>query len=503
MRGGAKFGVGSGISAGGPVSALRLPGSLVLVSRCLSGYTELLEQRPRPPFKSGVVVPRRNLYLLLTIGVVSLVCYQKADSSYRSRYGRMTDTIVRVMQQIDQNYVEEVDDRKLFEGALNGIVAQLDDPYSAYEPPQQATEFRQHLDQKFGGIGIQVSLDEKTKRLTVASPMIDTPAYDAGILAGDTILEIDGEDTLGLNTEDALHLLRGDPGEGVRLKVLHAGQSEPVEVELTRAIINVPSVLGDAHDSAGRWQFALESHPEIGYVRITTFGDQTQGELEQALVWLSEHHVKALILDLRGNAGGFLKTAVATCDFFVRQGQIVSTRGRDKQRNREDFQASGKARYTNWPMAVLVDHQTASASEIVSACLQDHGLAVVVGERTWGKGTVQNVIPLENGKSQLKLTVATYWRPSGKNIHRLHDAKETDDWGVRPDPGYEVKLTTEQLKRVVEERHARDVFKPQSSQPVASGGSPAAGPYDPQLDKAVEYLSAKLAEPKVAAGVID
>ncbi|HVW38797.1 MAG TPA: hypothetical protein VHB99_15890, partial [Pirellulales bacterium] len=130
-----------------------------------------------------------------------------------------------------------------------------------------------------------------------------------------------------------------------------------------------------------------------------------------------------------------------------------------------------------------------------------------------GKGTVQNVIPLENGKSQLKLTVATYWRPSGKNIHRLHDAKETDDWGVRPDAGFEVKLTPEELKRVVEERHARDVFKPQSAQspaaktadvsPAANGGSPSAGPYDPQLDKAVEYLRAKLAEPKVAAGVID
>ena len=464
-------------------------------------------------------MPRRNVYLLLSIALISLVCYQKADSAYRSRYGRMTDTIVRVMQQIDQNYVEEVDDRKLFEGALNGIVGQLEDPYSAYEPPQQAAEFRQHLDQKFGGIGIQVTLDEQSKRLMVASPMIGTPAYEAGILAGDTIMKIDGEDTAGMKMEDVLRLLRGDPGQAVRLTVLHAGQTAPVDVDLTRAVINVPSVLGDTHDAAGRWQFALQSNPQIGYVRITTFGDQTQGELEQALAWLSEHQAKALILDLRGNAGGFLKTAVAACDFFVREGQIVSTRGRDKQRNREDFQASGKARYTNWPMAVLVDHQTASASEIVAACLQDYGLAIVVGERTWGKGTVQNVIPLENGKSQLKLTVATYWRPSGKNIHRLHDAKETDDWGVRPNEGYEVKLTPEQLQRVIVERHQRDVLKPQlaanqpsaanatapadASSPAAGAGSQDAKLYDPQLDKAVEYLNAKLAEPKVAAGSVN
>ena len=456
-------------------------------------------------------MPRRNVYLLLSIALISLVCYQKADSAYRSRYGRMTDTIVRVMQQIDQNYVEEVDDRKLFEGALNGIVGQLEDPYSAYEPPQQAAEFRQHLDQKFGGIGIQVTLDQTSKRLTVASPMIGTPAYEAGILAGDTIMKIDGEDTAGMNTEDALRLLRGDPGQAVRLTVLHAGQNAAVDVDLTRAVINVPSVLGDSHDAASRWQFSLQSNPEIGYVRITTFGDQTQGELEQALAWLSDHHAKALILDLRGNAGGFLKTAVGACDFFVRSGRIVSTRGRDKQRNREDFQASGKARYTQWPMAVLVDHQTASASEIVAACLQDHGLAIVVGERTWGKGTVQNVIPLENGKSQLKLTVATYWRPSGKNIHRLHDAKESDDWGVQPNAGYDVKLTPEQMQRVIVERHQRDVLKPQiATNPTAPADASPSGAesnsaqlHDPQLDKAVEYLNAKLAEPKVAAGSVN
>ena len=442
-------------------------------------------------------MPRRNVYLLLAIALVSLVCYQKADSSYRSRYGRMTDTIVRVMEQIDRNYIEEVNDRELFEGALNGIVGQLDDPYSAYEPPQQATEFRQHLDQKFGGIGIHVTFDEQKERLTVVSPMIGTPAYEAGVLAGDTILEIDGESTAGLKTEDALHLLRGEPGQPVRLTVQHEGQSAPVTLEMKRAVINVPSVLGDTRDAEGRWQFVLESDPRIGYLRITTFGDQTLGELEQALQKLDARHVKGLILDLRGNAGGFLKTAVSTCDLFVQQGQIVSTRGRDKTRIVDDYEATGKAPYTRWPIAVLVDHLTASASEIVSACLQDHHRAVVVGERTWGKGTVQNVIPLESGKSALKLTVATYWRPSEKNIHRVRDAKESDDWGVRPDPGFEVKLTEEQMRRVVEERHRRDVLKPPAGKPAASGsagdeGQPGATPFDPQLDKAVEYLKTQM-----------
>ena len=442
-------------------------------------------------------MPRRNVYLLLAIAFVSLVCYQKADSSYRSRYGRMTDTIVRVMEQIDRNYIEEVNDRELFEGALNGIVGQLDDPYSAYEPPQQATEFRQHLDQKFGGIGIHVTFDEQKQRLTVVSPMIGTPAYEAGVLAGDTILEIDGESTAGLKTEDALHLLRGEPGQAVHLTVQHEGQGGPVILEMKRAIINVPSVLGDTRDAEGRWQFVLESDPRIGYLRITTFGDQTLGELEQALQKLDARSVKGLILDLRGNAGGFLKTAVSTCDLFVRKGQIVSTRGRDKTRIVDDYEATGKAPYTRWPVAVLVDHLTASASEIVSACLQDHHRAVVVGERTWGKGTVQNVIPLESGKSALKLTVATYWRPSEKNIHRVRDAKESDDWGVRPDPGFEVKLTEEQMRRVVEERHLRDVLKPPGAKPAPDApagdqAKPGSAPFDPQLEKAVEYLKTKM-----------
>lgn len=447
-------------------------------------------------------MPRRNVYLLASIIVVSLVCYQKADSSYRSRYGRMTDTIVRVLEQIDRHYIEEVNDRQLFEGALNGIVSQLNDPYSVYEPPQQATEFRQHLDQKFGGIGIQVAMDDKTKRLTVLSPMVGTPAFEAGILAGDSILKIDGESTEGINTDDALQLLRGEPGEPVRLTVLHEGEKEPVDVELKRAVINVPSVLGDTHDAAGHWQFVLQSNPQIGYLRITTFGDQTVNELEQALQQLEKLDIKALIIDLRGNAGGFLKTAVSTCDFFISKGEIVSTRGRDKQRIVDDYRATGKARYTKWPMAVLVNHLTASASEIVSACLQDHHRAIVVGDRTWGKGTVQNVIPLESGKSALKLTVATYWRPSEKNIHRGRDAKETDDWGVRPDAGFEVKLSEDQLRRLVEERHERDIIRPQHLDDGAEADETvvAASPFDPQLDRAVEYLRTKLGDAQVAAG---
>jgi carboxyl-terminal processing protease len=454
-------------------------------------------------------MPRRNSYLLLLIAMVSLACYKKADSAYRSHYGRMLETIVKVFEEIDHNYIREVDDRQVFEGAIKGMVDRLDDPYSAYEPPQEAKEFQEGLDQRFGGVGIELAIDPQTRRLTVITPMIGTPAYDAGIIAGDQLLSIDGEDTTGFEMEDAVRRLRGRVGQRVKLTVLHVGHDEGVEIELTRGEINVPSVLGDWRDAQGRWQFTLASDPTTGYLRVTTFGEQTVRELRAALEELSKRGIQALIVDLRGNTGGYLRAAIDTCDFFVKQGEIVSVRGRETHRaemkrgggaeadraprfkNQQRHMASGNADYAAWPMAVLVNRASASASEIVAACLQDHQRATIVGERTWGKGTVQNVIQLEGGKSALRLTIASFWRPSDKNIHRFADAKEEDDWGVRPNPGFEVKLTDDERRKLFDDRRRRDVIqRPGSDVEVAPG-------YDPQLDKAIEAVKG----PAISVGV--
>jgi carboxyl-terminal processing protease len=225
----------------------------------------------------------------------------------------------------------------------------------------------------------------------------------------------------------------------------------------------------------------LAEQPDIGYVRIISFGEQTVEELQSALAELEKKEVRGLVLDLRKNFGGILRAAVGTSDFFLSQGIIVSTRGRDKTQNLEVFQASGKGRYTGWPMVVLVDHWTASAAEIVAACLQDHRRATIVGERTWGKGTVQNVIPLESGRSALKLTVATYWRPSEVNIHRSPNAKEEDDWGVKPDAGLTVPLSQPEQSRAADARRQRDMLSTQA-------GSNPPPLFDPPLEKAVECL---------------
>lgn len=436
-------------------------------------------------------MPRRNLFLLLTITLVSLVCHKKAES----RYARMFDTFVEVMEQVQGKYLEEVGERQLFEGALNGMVDQLD-PYSAFYAPEDYTEFRQSIDQQFGGVGLEVIIDEKTRWLTVVSPLPSSPASASGVLPGDLILKIDGESTERFTVEEAAKRMRGEVGQPVTLTLLHEGTEQPVEITMNRAVIKVDTVLGDTRDSQGNWDFVLSRHDKLGYVRVSSFGDRTLDEIKKALAKLKARGIQGLVLDLRNNAGGLLTAGTGVCDQFISSGRIVTTRGRDKV-DRDVFEASGHAQYTTWPMVVLVNHYSASASEIVAACLQDHGRALIVGERTWGKGTVQDIILLEDGKSSLKLTTASYWRPSNKNIHRGKKAKDEDAWGVLPNPGFEVKLTDEDIKQMLQQRREREKSWARPNDPAASD---AADPLlDPQLKKAVEYLEQKLSRrPSVA-----
>ncbi len=302
-------------------------------------------------------MPRRNLYALLVITIVSLVCYQQADSAHRSRYGRMFDAFVEVLEEVDKQYVERVDDRELFEGALQGMVSQLD-PYSSYLGPAEATESRQSLDGEFGGIGIEVSIDRETKILTVFSPIVGTPAYEAGVQAGDKIVRINGESTEGFTFEDTIRRLRGRPGTSVQLSVLHEGDKEPVDIAIERAIIQVDSVVGFRRQADGNWDYWLPGKPRIGYLRITTFGKKTADELQKVLAELTADHMQALVIDLRNNSGGLLNIAVEIADLFVSSGRIVSTVGRD-QVELERFDASGDAPYTQLPLAVLVNQFSA------------------------------------------------------------------------------------------------------------------------------------------------
>jgi carboxyl-terminal processing protease len=433
-------------------------------------------------------MPRRNSYLLLFFIVTCLACAWKV-----SPYGRV---LMFAMDEIEQRALEKVGRKDLFEGAMQGMTDRLD-VYSTYMPPAVAEEFEQAIDQQFGGVGMEVLLDPDTEQLTVASPLVGSPAYEAGIRAGDRILRIDGQSTQGLSLEDCVKRMRGKPGDPVMLTILRTDQDQPENVQIVRAVIQVESVLGDTRDPDGTWNYFLQGYDRIGYLRINSFNERTARELDDAVKWLVDHDMQGLVLDLRNDPGGLLDAAITICDMFIDSGTIVSIRQRDAERIVATYAAGAEGTYKDFPMAVLVNGYSASASEIVAACLQDHGRAVVVGQRSYGKGTVQELINLQPGQGTLKLTTSSYWRPSGKNIHRREGAGEDADWGVRPDKGYEVELDDKQMVELAVWRRNRDLSKANGK-----NGTPAAEDdsyFDPQLKKAIEYVRGKLQKPQPEA----
>jgi carboxyl-terminal processing protease len=367
------------------------------------------------------------------------------------------------LDQIERNYVKDVSRRELMEAAIQGVLEKLD-PYSNYISPEDIGRFKSSVEQQFGGIGIQIGVEDG--QLKVISPLLGTPAYRAGLESGDAILEIDGKSTEGLQIDEAVKLLKGEAGSKVALTIRHAGSREKVNVTVTREMVHVDTVLGDTRKPDDTWNFMLDRDKHIGYIRITAFGRDTTADVKKALEQLQSEGLKGLIVDLRFNPGGLLSAAIDVSDLFIASGKIVSTKGRNTPERVWEAQKDGT--FEGFPMVVLVNHYSASASEILSAALQDHNRAIVVGERTWGKGSVQNVIELEEGKSALKLTTAGYHRPSGKNIHRYPNAKDTDEWGVMPNDGYELKMNGAQMARLIEYRRRRDILRGKHEKALAA-----------------------------------
>ncbi len=487
---------------------------------------------------------RRIPFAILMIGSLTAFCWQatqgaKPKDEMLELYGLFVDAV----EKVETNYVRPVMRRELLESALEGMLQNLD-PHSSYINTTELKQFKRQIEGKFGGIGIQVDVDNDNGRLRVIAPMVGTPAYEAGILAGDQIVEIDGQSAEGMSTDKAVEVLSGRPGTDVKLSVLHEGTADPVPITITRAIINIPSVLGDQRTPDDRWDLLLDKEKKIGYIRVTGFNERTTAELRKALDQLKEGGGKGLILDLRDDPGGLLSAAVDVSDLFLDRGEIVSTKGRNTRPRK--FEAQKGSPFEEIPMVVLINQNSASASEIVAAALQDHKRAAIVGQRSYGKGSVQNIIDLDGGNSVLKLTVASYYRPSGENIHRFKNSKVTDKWGVSPDPGLDVQLKHNEFIRWFLARHERDRAasakghrlipapvleaetpksapngdnkpapkddKPQSktgSEDGKKGASDKAqarqrsgsGPFiDKQLDKALEVIRAKIAQsaPKAA-----
>lgn len=414
---------------------------------------------------------------------------EKSEKKANDEYYELMRTFADTFEQVERNYVKKVDRKKMLEAALRGMLVELD-PYSSYISPEELAQFNQSVDQEFGGIGIQVQIDQHTDRIQVISPLPDTPAYKAGVRAGDLIMNIEGQSTERMPLSKAVQLMQGPPGGKVKIAIRHMGETTDSDVELTREIIRVKSVKGDYYKPDGTPEFMVDKDNKIGYVRLTQFGRHSSEELVETLEQLKDSGMKALVLDLRNNPGGLLTQAVEISDLFIESGVIVSTEGQNSQP--KSWSAQKEGTFAGFPMVILVNRFSASASEIVSACLQDHKRAVIVGERSWGKGSVQNVIPLEAGSAALKLTTASYKRPSGKNIHRFPDSKQDDEWGVMPDSGFEVKLDFKEMRELDIYRRDRDVIRQDG---------PAASTYqDKQLNKALEHLKSALmtAEKKAA-----
>ena len=378
------------------------------------------------------------------------------------------ETLAVVVEKIRDNYVEDVDEKEIFEGALRGALRSLDG-YSAYISPEDFEEFRTQTKGEFQGLGIEIGI--RNGWLTVIAPIEDTPAWRAGIRSGDRIVKIEGKSTEKMSTLDAVKVLRGKKGTKVTITIVHEGERKPIDRTITRDVIPLISVRGYRRkDQTGHWDYFVDPEHKIGYIRLNAFQENTVRELDDAVAEVQGKGMEGLVLDLRFNPGGLLSTAVSVADRFLEKGVIVSTRGRAVQP--VSYKAHKFGTYKDFPLAVLVNNWSASASEIVAGAVQDHHRGIIVGEKTFGKGSVQNVIPLRGGKSALKLTTAHYYTPAGRSIHRKEENGEgglVPDIVLETDTGEEVKIqrlwqrlgTPPALKKETEEE------KPEEEKPMS------------------------------------
>jgi carboxyl-terminal processing protease len=430
-------------------------------------------------------MPKRNLLLLCLLTVVCVLAWTARDRGVHGRH------FGEVLAAIERSYLEPVDPETLFDAAMEGVFAKLDE-HSAFLDSTARQGLDAALDQEFGGVGLELSVDERAGTLVVQSPILNSPAWRAGIVAGDRILSIDGVSARGLKFAEAVAALRGRPGTPVTVTVNDPDHA----VTLDREVVRTESVLGDRRRPDGSWEWFVEGEPGIAFIRITGFGDHTLEELDRTIGEISgTPGLNGVVLDLRGNPGGLLAVAVEACDRFLDEGVIVSTRDRVARQSAllDVRRATAGAAFPGVPLVVLIDGLTASAGEIVAACLQDNRRAVVVGSRSFGKGTVQSILPLSDGRSLLKLTTSEYLRPSSVNIQRREGDAE---WGVSPEAKHEINPPAKTLEAVKAWRASRDAVLPpdataRSAEPALDEGQSAATlprQIDPVLARALEVL---------------
>ncbi len=426
---------------------------------------------------------------LLALLGVGLLAQLPAAIAQRAGEYDFFDPIIDIRHILQDNYADEskIDDAKMKTAMIDGMIDTLGDPHTIYVPPADKAEFDKDLRGTYVGIGCEVNIIDHY--LTIISPMDGSPALAAGVMAGDIVLEIEGQPTLDKPVDQCIDMLMGEPGTPVKIKVRHLDGKEQ-ELSIVRGHITTRTVRGLFRMGEG-WSYCIDPNLGLTYVRITQFNEDTADELLAALNSVKETGLNGLILDLRDNPGGSLETAVAVSDLFLDGGTIVSMRPRPGRGDEKVYSARQEGTLPNFPMIVLVNGQSASASEIVSGALQQNGRAKVMGTRSYGKGSVQEVRELDYNRGTLKYTMALYYLPNGRNINRSTDSTV---WGVDPDPGMVVAMSDEdyidmlRARREFEVIKALDPNRPQCGDPTWVRTNLK----DEQLAKAVEAMETRV-----------
>jgi carboxyl-terminal processing protease len=408
--------------------------------------------------------------LILNLLLGARVYFTYAQAGEKEDVYQNLELFTRVLERVRKDYVdgEKLTYHDLIQSALKGMLSTLD-PHSEFMDADKYKELKDDTEGAFGGVGIVIGIRDNT--LTVIAPMEDTPAFKAGIVTGDRIIKIDGKTAEKMGLPDAVKRLRGSPGTDVTVSTLRPSTGQVRDIKLTRASIKVETV----KDINGKREFPL-SEDQIGYVRLTQFGEPTSQELDQALKKLDKQGMRALVLDLRGNPGGLLEQAAWVCDKFLPKNQlIVSTEGR-RADEKSEYRATGRGAYKDLPIAILVNGGSASASEIVAGCLQDTtsqnvSRAIIIGEQTFGKGSVQKILPLQDG-SALRLTTAKYYTPNHRVIHEN---------GVTPDIIVTMSPEEEEALSLRRAPAGPDSLEPERLERIK-------GVHDAQLERAMDVL---------------
>ena len=367
--------------------------------------------------------------------ILFLFCFNKSFAANNSTIYQKIDLFSEVLNKINNEYVEEIDQSEVMDAAIDGVLQSLD-PYSSYMSPEMLSNMQTETSGKFGGLGIEVGMEAGVVK--VISPIDNTPASKAGLKAGDYIVKINDEQVQGKSLSEAVDLMRGEVGSDIEITVRRKGVKKALIFNITREIIKIQSVKSEILENS------------VGYLRLNAFNENSSDQIKNQLKVIKKNkNIKSYILDLRNNPGGLLSQAIKISDFFLNEGEIVSTKSRNKSENKKFFARKGDV-IDGKTLIVLINYGSASASEIVAGALKDHKRAIVLGEQSYGKGSVQSIIPLKN-KGAIRLTISKYYLPSGKSISEvgvvpdIEIGEETDDFKINSESDNQLKFALKLL----------------------------------------------------------